>query len=298
MSSLRSLIVTGATGKQGGALISALVSQPSHPFTIYAVTRDTTSASAQRLGQQTNVKVIQGDFDNTAAIFRQVEKPWGLFAMTTGKDEERQGKALVQAAVDAGIRHIVFTATDRGGPRSDNDPTYVPHFATKFNVERDIKQRAEQSKGQFTWTFLRPVAFFDNLSPNFFGRAFVPMWRQNGLDRPLQQIGTKDIGRVAADAFLNAETEEYRNKSIGLAGDDISPREAARIFKEVTGEEMPASWNITGWLLKLMVKELRLMFQWFKEDDFAVDIKATRKRYPFIKDFRQWLEDESAWKKR
>lgn len=300
---LRNLIVTGATGKQGGALISALLSQPLQPFTIYAVTRNTTSSSAQRLSQQSNVKVIQGDFDDASAIFRQIENPWGLFAMTNQmageKLEEQQGKALVQAAVEAGVRHIVFSATERGGQqKSDNNPTYVPHFRSKYNIEQDILKKTEESKGSLTYTFLRPVAFFENLTPDFFGKGFVAAWRLNGLDRPLQQISTADIGRIAADAFVNAESAEYRNKAISLAGDSISPNEAARIFKEVTGEEIPATWGLVARLLTLISTDLRLMFRWFVEEDFGVDVAQVRKRYPFMRDFRGWLEEESAWKKR
>lgn len=302
MSNLRNLVVTGATGKQGGALVQALLSQPSQPFTIYAVTRNTASTSAQRLSKQTNVKLIQGDFDEPAAIFRQVDSPWGLFAMTNlmaGEVvEEKQGKALIAAAADAGVRHIVFTATERGGQtKSDREPTYVPHFRSKYHVERDIVRHAEQSGGQLTWTFLRPVAFFENLAPGFFGKAFVSMWRGNGGDRPLQQIATVDIGKIAADAFLNADSEEYRNKAISIAGDELSPNDAARIFKEVTGEEIPSTYGFVGGLLKLASKDMRLMLKWFAEEDFGVDVEAVRRRYPFMKDFRGWLE-ESAWRKR
>ncbi|KAK3082522.1 hypothetical protein LTR53_020285, partial [Teratosphaeriaceae sp. CCFEE 6253] len=75
------------------------------------------------------------------------------------------------------------------------------------------------------------------------------MWRLNGLDRPLQQISTTDIGLVAADAFLNADSDEYRNTGISLAGDELSPKEAARIFREVTGLELPASYLFVGRLL-------------------------------------------------
>lgn len=80
MAGPRNLVVTGATGKQGGALISALLAESSHPFTIYAVTRNTTSNGAQKLAKNANVKVIQGDFDSATAIFKQIERPWGLFA--------------------------------------------------------------------------------------------------------------------------------------------------------------------------------------------------------------------------
>ncbi|KAK3065054.1 hypothetical protein LTR53_018297, partial [Teratosphaeriaceae sp. CCFEE 6253] len=107
MATTRKLLVTGATGKQGGALIRALLSKPSQPFEIYALTRNKTSGTAQALASKPNVHVIQGDFSDPTAIFKQVEKPWGLFSVTmpmNATKEEAQGKAMTKAAFEAGIQ--------------------------------------------------------------------------------------------------------------------------------------------------------------------------------------------------
>jgi len=103
---LRNLIVTGATGKQGGALISALLSKgSSNPFKIYAVTRKPNSSAAQSLASKANVTIVQGDLDNSAEIFAKVPQPWGVFGVTmplpSARIEEANGKKLVDAAVTA-----------------------------------------------------------------------------------------------------------------------------------------------------------------------------------------------------
>lgn len=300
MSTPRRLLVTGATGKQGGALISALVSNQSQPFEIYAVTRNKNSKSAQALANQPNVQVIQGDFDNPDEIFQQIDQPWGLFAMTTpmnAKTEERQGKAMTAAALKARVQHIVFTATDRGGDsKSDETPTCVSHFKSKFNIEQDIMERTRKQGA--TWTFLRPVAFMENMSNDFIGRGFVAMWRLNGLERPLQFISSRDIGKVAADAFMQAESPEYRNQSLSLVGDSVSPAEAAKVFQSETGLELPRSYDFVGRLIRWGLREqLGVMFDWFETDGFGADLEANRERFPFMMDFRTWVREESAWKK-
>lgn len=130
------MIVTGATGKQGGALVEALLAHDSQPFDIYVVTRSSSSASAQSLAAKPNVHVIQGDFSKPDGIFSQVEQPWGLFSVTTpmgrggAATEEAQGKAMTKAALDKGIKHIVYTSVDRG-VNSDQDATNIPHFISK-----------------------------------------------------------------------------------------------------------------------------------------------------------------------
>nr|POE76171.1 hypothetical protein CFP56_59651 [Quercus suber] len=298
--STRNLVVTGATGKQGGALIAALLAMPSHPFEIYAVTRDRNSKSAQALARNARVHLVEGEFENPVAILAQVPKPWGLFSVTMPLKgaawEERTGKAMTRAALDAGVQHIVFTSTDRGGQQeSETQATPIPHFVSKFNVEKDIVSTAP-AKGA-TWTFLRPVAFMENLSNDFLGKAFMTMWKLNGLERKLQLINTKDIGKVAADAFLNAGEQEYRNRAISLAGDEIRPAEAAQIFRETFGKEIPTTFGFVGSGLKWMLKDLLgLMFDWFKASGFKTDVQAVRQRYPFMQDFRTWLVEESAWK--
>ncbi|KAK5111248.1 hypothetical protein LTR62_005276 [Meristemomyces frigidus] len=307
MSTPRKLLVAGATGKQGGALIRALLAKQSQPFEIYALTRNATSRSAQVLAKQPNVRIIQGDFDSPKAIFKQVKEPWGFFSVTMPMNawkEEAQGKAMTAAALDAGVKHIVFTATDRGGDgKSDTEPTNVPHFASKYNIEQDIKAHANASasnnenKQELTWTFLRPVAFYENLSNDFMGKGFTSMWRLNGPDRPLQLVSTSDIGRIAAEAFLHSDNAEYRNQSISLAGDELSPDEAAKSFTQVTGKIMPDTYGFVGWgLRKALHEQLGIMFDWFVTDGFGVNVKALRKRYPYMQDFGTWLREESAWK--
>lgn len=302
----RRLLVTGATGKQGGALIAALTSQPAHPFEIYALTRDKTSPGAQRLTSKSGVKVIQGNLDNAPAIFAQIPKPvWGLFAvpmMDKGHErEEVQGKALTSAAAAGGVSHIVFTSTDRGGQSaSEGNPTSVPHFASKFRVEEDIKRAAAEAKKrshELSYTFLRPVAFFENMSDDFIGRAFASMWRLNGADRPLQLIATLDIGRVAAEAFMAYDSPQYKNAALSLAGDELSIDEAARMFHEEVGQRLPEAYSWLGGSIRYLVTDLREMFRWFKAEGFGVDLPALKQKYPYMKDFRAWLREESAWKK-
>ena len=303
MSAPRRLLVTGATGKQGGALISALVARPDQPFEIYALTRNKASKSAQALAQKPNVRLVEGNLDDIDAVFKQVPRPiWGIFSvpiLDKGiKKEESQGRALTKAAVQAGVSHIILTTTDRGGSeKSEGNPTPVPHFASKFRLEEDIKAYAIASEGKLTYTFLRPVAFFENQPNNFIGRAFMAMWRLDGVDKKLQQIATSDIGKIAADAFVNADSPEYKNRGISLAGDEQSPREAARIFKEETGTEVPATYPFLAATIRWMVGDLHHMFAWWRTNGFGVDVKALRQRYPFLKDYRAWLREESAWKK-
>ena len=137
----------------------------------------------------------------------------------------------------------------------DTDPTPIPHFASKFNIEKDIQHKAKASSQGATWTFIRPVAFYENLTPGFIGKAFTSIWRLNGMDNRVQYVSTKDLGKIAADAFINASSPDYKNKAISVAGDSITPKEMAAVFKEVTGEEIPTTYPFLARILRYKLWE-------------------------------------------
>lgn len=77
MSQSKTLLVTDATGKQGGAVIQVIcASEMSSAFNIVAVTRSTTSRSAQALVSHPNVFLVEGGLDNPAAILKQIGSVW------------------------------------------------------------------------------------------------------------------------------------------------------------------------------------------------------------------------------
>jgi len=145
-----------------------------------------------------------------------------------------------------------------------------------------------------TWTILRPTAFFDNLVPGFFGRVFASWWRSLG-DKPLQFIAVTDIGYFAAQAFL--KPEEYKNKALSLAGDELTYEQGKVIFKETLGFDMPTSFSFIASLIAWAVKEVGSMLKWFGREGYAADIPMLRRMYPGLLDFAGYLEKESAFEK-
>jgi uncharacterized protein YbjT (DUF2867 family) len=175
----KNLLVTGATGKQGGALISALLaSNAAAEFAIHAVTRNPSSAAAKSLASKPNVKVIRGDLSDPDALFTEGGVQfWGVYSvqvpMGQGQSpvtEEKQGIQLVDAAIAHGhVKHFVYTSADRGGPKSSSNPTNIPHFISKFHIEKHLVEKAKGSS--MGYTIFRPVAFLENLTNDFAGKC-------------------------------------------------------------------------------------------------------------------------------
>src|SRR5258708_6388607 len=147
------VVVTGSTGKQGGAVARGLLERG---HKVRAVTRDPNSSQAKSLANA-GATLVAASLEDTAAITQALEGATSLFAMTTpfggGTDAEtRQGVAAADAAQAAGV-HLVFTSVG-----SANRQTGVPHFDSKHEVEKHIAKRDVRA------TILAPVYFRETLS--------------------------------------------------------------------------------------------------------------------------------------
>ena len=108
MSQKLAVVVTGGTGKQGGAVVKSLLERGHE---VRAVTRSTDSAKARELANA-GVTLVRASLEDTAALTKALEGATSLFAMTTPFEggtqaETRQGISAADAA--AGV-HLVFTS--------------------------------------------------------------------------------------------------------------------------------------------------------------------------------------------
>src|SRR5437868_3929137 len=147
------VVVTGSTGQQGGAVARGLLERG---HKVRAVTRDPSSSQAKSLAND-GATLVSASLEDTAAITKALEGATSLFAMTTpfggGVDAEtRQGVAAADAAKAAGV-HLVFNSVG-----SANRQTGVPHFDSKYEVEKHIARIGVRA------TTLAPVYFMENLS--------------------------------------------------------------------------------------------------------------------------------------
>jgi uncharacterized protein YbjT (DUF2867 family) len=310
----KAILITGATGKQGGSILKQLATHPSNPqFTLLAVTRNTTSASARKIAERyPGVLLTQGDLNDAPALFKSAkdalqragkpEKIWGTYSVqvslgpgVTFESEVKQGKALIDESLKHGVSHFVYSSVDRGGnAKSFDNETPIPHFQSKFQIEKHLLEQAGSKGEKMGWTILRPVAFMDNLEPGIPTKVFLAALRDTLQDKPLQWVSIDDIGLFGAKAFR--EPEGWNTRAEALAGDELTFEELSGCFDRATGSPAPATYGILGSVLKWAVTEVNVMITWFKTDGYGADINKLRTEEPELCNFERWLKERSAFK--
>ena len=111
MTSDRTILITGVTGNQGGAVAKALQGSGLH---LRGLTRMPEGERAAALARQ-RVDVVKGDLDDEATLRRALAGAWGVFGVQNAGEagverEEAQGKRLATLAREAGVEHFVYTS--------------------------------------------------------------------------------------------------------------------------------------------------------------------------------------------
>lgn len=314
MAATKAILITGATGKQGGSVLKQLATHPSSSeYTLLAVTRNASSASAQHiLASYPNVQLVQGDLNNVPALFSAAKdilqstdkapQIWGVYSVqvsmgpgVTVENEVKQGTSLIDESLKEGVTHFVYSSVDRGGnQRSFDTGTPIPHFQTKHTIEQHLLEKAGRQGENMGWTILRPVAFMDNLTPGFPTKVFLAALRDTLQGKPLQWVSTEDIGLFGARAFR--EHDAWNARAEGLAGSELTFEEMNACFEKVLGFPIPATYGFFGSALKWAVAEMSVMINWFADEGYGVDIESLKREEPQLCDFETWLRERSGWK--
>ncbi len=267
MAPRKTILVTGATGQQGGAVARALLGKGQ---SVRVMTRRPDKAKElARLGAE----VVRGDFDDVESLRKALRGVQGVFVVGTFHEkgveaETEQGKAIVRECKGAGIPHVVYTSVG-----SADKNTGIPHFESKAKVERAIAELGQPA------TILRPVWFMENFEAPW----LRPSLEQGVLRTPLQaekklqMIAVGDIGEFASEAFLRPA--DFIGKKIDLAGDALTfPEVVARISKALNRPiryEVIPDDKAEG----AVGPDFAEMYRWFNKVGYSVDIEGLRKTY-------------------
>jgi uncharacterized protein YbjT (DUF2867 family) len=259
------VVISGATGQQGGATARALAGKG---FTIRALTRTPDSDAAKAL-KALGAEIVQADLDDEASLRAALKGAWGAYAVqntwTAGVDgEEAQGHRFAKVAREAGVEHYVYASV-----ASADRQTGIPHFENKFRVENTVRGLAFPS-----YAIIRPVFFMENLvSPSFLnGDTLV-----SALDPKtvLQMIAVQDIGQYGALAFIDPRFEDLE---LDIAGDALTLPQAAASLARAMGRPIEYT-QIPMSEVRKNSEDFALMLEWFERVGYDADIPGNANTY-------------------
>jgi uncharacterized protein YbjT (DUF2867 family) len=262
MAETKTILVTGATGQQGGAVARELLARG---YRVHAMTRKPDAAAARALANL-GATVVQGDLDDAASLERALKGVWGTFAVQNTWEagverEEEQGKRFAEIAKRAGVQHYVYTSVG-----SAHRKTGIPHFDNKWRVEETIRRLGFPS-----YTIMRPVFFMENWASPWFkpgieqGKLMIALKPTT----PLQMVAVADVGKYGLWAFENHA--KLNRREFDIAGDAETAPEAAKIIGNAAGKRVE--------FVQAPIEEVRkasedyaIMLEWFDRVGYDADI--------------------------
>ena len=211
------ILVTGATGNVGSAVVAELVAKGSP---VRALVRDKQRAAERLVG---DVELSVGDFDDSASVARALEGVEAVFLSSADQPSKvRHETAVIDAAAAAGVSSIVKTSTvgaEAGSP--------LPPFDWHGRIEDHLRATGISS------VVLRSSFYMTNLIASAepvrqTGKLFAPLGGAK-----IAMIDPRDTGAVGAIALT---TDAYDGKTLDLRGPEaVTYEQVADELSAATG---------------------------------------------------------------
>ena len=291
---MRTILVTGATGAQGGSVARHLLANGG--WKIRAFTRRPESEPARALAAA-GAEIVHGDFEDKAGIVRALDGCDALYGVTNFWEhfdrEPVHGRNIVDAAAEAGtpdiILHTLPDVSDiTGGELS------VPHFDLKAQVERYARARLPQA------AYLHIAFYYEN-----FISFFPPRRQEDGTcicgfpqgDTSLAAVAAEDVGGVVLGMLTRLD--QFRGEVAWAVGDDLPMTRYAEIMSDVLDlpvvyqhvpRETFAALGFPG------ADDLAQMFDFYRRfvPSRKAEIEQSRELFPAIQTFEAWARKNRA----
>lgn len=240
------ILVTGATGKQGGATARALLAAG---VPVRALVRDPGTERARAV-RALGAEVVTGDLRDPGSLRPALKDVRGVFSVQSpditdlgGDSEWVQGRNLVDAARDAGVPQFVQTSVTGAGQHREApgwEQGRWKHMENYFGAKSAIQDRVREA-GFAQWTLLKPGVFMEMFLP---GSFMMPRGVRGGIvtnvkpDTELALVAVDDIGAAAAAAF--ADPTRFDRIELELASERLTMTQIAEVLSRAFGVELTA----------------------------------------------------------
>ena len=298
---MSTIVIIGSTGAQGGGVARAIVADK-HFENVKLATRNTESDSMKSLLKELpNTSAVQVDLNDKESIEKAFEGAdavfatfnyWGTLAAVNYDEtkavetEYHQGVNVVDAAKEAGVKHVVLSTLEDVETISSGK-IHSWHFTVKGRIETYAKEQ------NIPFTFVRYAFYFQNFGtffqPDEKGQFAMPM-----KDHVLDAVDTEDAGKAIAKIFQEGPSK-WSGKDIGLASDSLPVQEYLDIINELKKDGIDRKYVPVDWAEMAKnpaAKDLAEMFYFYTDydKDCIRDVEATKKLYPKLRNFREYAQ--------
>lgn len=231
----KSILVIGATGKQGYAVVQQLLDEGWH---VRALTRNANNEKLSALNH-TNLEIFEGDLSNKEALEQAMAGQYGVYSVQPiikddVEEELRQGKSIIETAEQQNIDYVVYSTA--GGVNRNRKG---PHFEALAEIENTL------ASSTLNYTIIKPSFFMDNflrITTVEEGRIYIPEFISP--DIKFAMISTEDIAKIAVNIFNDAP--QYNHQAIEIASDELSLNEVIEIFSSATSKPAMIQGSFTS----------------------------------------------------
>ncbi|MGI9341360.1 MAG: NmrA/HSCARG family protein [Gammaproteobacteria bacterium] len=268
----RLILVGGATGRQGGAVVDELLSRG---LNVRGMTRKPDGAKALALAAR-GIEIVRADYGDPASLQAAMAGVDGVFFYTAfSPDELAQGTNVIEAARAASVRHLVYSLGAAADPENG-----MPGAAAG-QIELKIRDSG------IPYTVLRPVAFMENYRGQQARIVRTGIVDSRAPERIATMIAIRDIGFFVGEAFANPG--DWAGRAVNISGDQMTMEALAATFSRVTGRSIPYRRMPVDDFLGMLPKPLRPLFRWYDEVGYVADTAGWRARYPQLMTLEEYL---------
>jgi NAD(P)H dehydrogenase (quinone) len=215
------LLVTGANGHLGRLVVEKLLSQKG-PEKIILGSRQPDNLKLFA-GQRVEVqKVDFEDASSLTAAFTGADRLLLISTKAIGEQRQRQHKNAIDAAVKAGVKHVVYTSMLKP---EESLVTFAP--------DHDLTERALKSSG-LEWTILRNSWYLDNLLASLPQTLASGQWFTAAGSGKIANVSREDCARAAAAALLSRSAG---NRQFDITGPQaLTVEDIAKIAGDMFGK--------------------------------------------------------------
>jgi len=234
------VLVTGATGAQGGAVARALLARG---VPVRALVRDAMAPAARAL-RAGGADLRPGNLDDPASLALAAEGAAAVFSVQHAPapgdpdSERRQGRMLIDAARTAGVRHFVQASVSNAGDFRAMAGWAEGRWDRNYWESKADVEDAARGAGFPACTILRPAFMMENFARPKAAFMFPDLARREILtaiaaETRMPFVAAQDVG--AAAALVLAGPARFDGAAIELAGDWLTLDAVAAILGRLKG---------------------------------------------------------------